>query len=92
MLIIRKDDPEYGNFYQGDILLTEQQRKAKSSRTGLIDTQFRWPNKTIIYQMSTNHTKEQQLYIKLAHWAIESVSCIKFKQRTNESAHIFYQV
>lgn len=73
-------------------MLTAEQSEAIYSRTGLIDTKYRWPNKTIIYQMSEEHTKEQQLYIKLAHWTIESVSCIKFAQRTNESEYIFYQV
>lgn len=42
--------------------------------------------------MNANHTKEQQLYIKMAQWTIESVSCIKFVSHTNESQFLALQV
>lgn len=74
------------------MILNAEQQEAITSRNGIIDTKYRWPNKTLVYQMSANHTKEQQLYIKMAHWAIESVSCIKFVPRTNESKYVYYQV
>lgn len=78
------------------MLLSPEQSAAvtTSSRTGLIDTKYRWPNKTVFYQMSQGHTRDQQLYIELAHWVIESVSCIKFVRRTkaSESAYIRYYV
>lgn len=87
-------DPEYGEYFEGDMVLDAEQMEAilSSSRNGLLNTTYRWPDKTVVYEMTTNHTKEQQLYIKMAHWVIESVSCIKFVQRTNESHYIQYRV
>ena len=37
--------------YQGDILLTEEQRAAINSKTGMINTQLRWPSNTIPYEI-----------------------------------------
>lgn len=54
------------------------------ARNGLIATKYRWPNKTLIYQMSEDHTKEQRDYIEKALKTLESVSCVKFVKRTNE--------
>lgn len=75
------------------MLNAEQLEAIKSpGRNGLIDAKYRWPNKTVVYKMNANHTKEQQLYIKMAQWTIESVSCIKFVSHTNESQFLALQV
>lgn len=54
------------------------------TRNGLIETKYRWPNKTMPYQLSSNHTQEQRDHIELALRTLESVSCVKFVRRTNE--------
>lgn len=58
---------------------------ALPNRNGIIASKYRWPNKTVPYQMSSNHTEAQQNYIKLGLRTIEAVSCVKFVRRTNEA-------
>lgn len=53
-------------------------------RNGLILTRWRWPNKTVPYIRSPTFTKDQQIMIDRALKSIESVSCIKFVERTDE--------
>lgn len=72
------------------MLLSKEQFEELFSpaRNGLISTKYRWPNKTIPYQLSMNHTQEQRDHIELALKAIESVSCVKFVRYTNEVNYI----
>lgn len=51
-------------------------------------TNYRWPNKTIPYEHSQEHSKKQQEYIERAMKMIETVSCVKFIKRTNEEDYI----
>lgn len=76
------------------MVLTKEQKEALFSRTrnGLILSKYRWPNKTVPYQLSSNHTKEQQDYIELALKTMESVSCLKFIKRTNEEDYVLLTV
>ena len=39
--------------FEGDILLTDEQRAAINSKTGMINTKLRWPNRIIPYEIST---------------------------------------
>lgn len=77
---------EYGDYFEGDMMLSEEQLEAifSPARNGLISTKYRWPKKTVPYQLSMDHTKEQRDYIELALKTIESVSCVKFVRRTNQ--------
>lgn len=80
---------EYGDFYEGDMILNENQIAALSStRNGLINIEYRWPNKTVPYQLNPKHTTAQNEYILLALNALESVSCVKFRPRTDEFAYV----
>lgn len=81
-----EDFAEYGNHFEGDMILNEDQLEAilSSNRNGLIETKYRWPNNTIPYQLSSNHTEAQQNYIELGLRTIEAISCVKFVRRTNE--------
>ncbi|XP_055298042.1 seminal metalloprotease 1-like [Sitodiplosis mosellana] len=85
-----EETAEYGNHYEGDMLLNKDQLDALSSpeRNGLINEKYRWPNKTVPYQLSANHTKEQQDYIEVGLKTLESVSCLKFVRRTNETQFV----
>lgn len=58
------------------------------ARNGLISEQYRWTNKTVPYQMTTGHTKEQRAHIELALKVLETVSCVKFVKRTNEEDYV----
>lgn len=80
------DFAEYGNHYQGDMILNEEQSRSISiqTRNGVIETKYRWPNKTVPYQLSSNHTKAQQDFIELGLRTLETVSCVKFVRRTTE--------
>lgn len=61
-------------------------------RLGLRDKNYRWPNKTVIYELKSGHSKEQKDYIKYAMQNIEAVTCIKFKPRTTERGFISIEV
>lgn len=58
------------------------------ARNGLISTKYRWPNKTVPYQLSMNHTQDQRNYIERSLKTIESNSCVKFVRHTNETDYI----
>ena len=72
------------------MILTEEQMDELFSpaRNGLISTKYRWPNKTVPYRLTHEHTREQRDYIELAVRKIESVSCLKFVRQTNQPAYI----
>lgn len=76
------------------MILTEEQEEDLFGRTrnGLIATKYRWPNKTVPYELSSNHTQEQRNYIEKALKTMESVSCLKFVRRTNEEDYVEMQV
>lgn len=81
---------EYGEYFEGDMELTEKQVEAifSPARNGIRDDWYRWPNKTVPYLLIDEHTKEQNDYIELALRKIESVSCVKFVRRTNEYDYV----
>ncbi|XP_031629453.1 seminal metalloprotease 1-like [Contarinia nasturtii] len=81
---------EYGDKFEGDMVLTQEQIEAifSPARNGLILEKYRWPNKTVAYQLNANHTKEQQDFIEIALKKLESVSCLKFVRRTNEEKFV----
>lgn len=72
------------------MILNEEQLHglSTSGRNGVIPEKYRWPNKTIPYQLSANHSKEQQDFIEKGLRTLESVSCLKFVRRTNEKKFV----
>lgn len=87
-------DAEYGNHFEGDMILNEQQIGALNNdrRNGLVDINYRWPNNTVPYQLSQNHTTAQNAHILRALNMIESVSCIRFQPRINETMFVQLRV
>lgn len=85
---------EYGDKFQGDMVLSKEQRNALSARlqSGLLAKQYRWPEGIVAYNLSSGHTGKQQKQIKTAMQQIELVSCIKFIQHTNETDYIQFTV
>lgn len=83
-------DGEYGDYFEGDIILLPKPDFAP--RNGLRGADFRWPNNTLYYKMSTNHTQEQQNIILKAMDILQSVSCVKFKPQTNQTGYVQFVV
>lgn len=80
---------EYGDHFEGDMILTEQMDDLFSpARNGKISTKYRWPNKIIPYRLSKEHTKQQRNYIERALKQIESMSCLTFRRQRNEEHYI----
>lgn len=55
------DDGEFGDKFEGDMLLTDVQRltlyTAIDFRNGLVDGAKRWPNKVIVYKIEEDFGK-----------------------------------
>lgn len=81
---------EYGDQYEGDMVLNQEQMEIISTpeRNGLILVKYRWPNKTVAYQLNANHTQQQRDFIEISLKTLESVSCLKFVRRTNEEEFV----
>lgn len=74
--------------------LTEEQTEMLFSpaKNGLVFTKYRWPNKTLPYVLPKNLSKPQKIQTKLALKTLESVSCVKFVERTNEEDYVEVEV
>jgi len=81
---------ELSGQYEGDMVLTSDQERMLNGldRTGLIDTSYRWPNNTVAYILSDIFSQPQRDYIELGLREIESVSCIRFVERTTEETYV----
>lgn len=88
-----EENGEYGNHFEGDIILSQEQINALkyAPRNGLIDPSTRWPEATVVYEIGRDLKRKSHL-IKDAMKTISSVSCIKFKERTNERAYVHFNV
>lgn len=85
-------DPEEGEFFEGDMILNEEQlhfiQMGSSDRNGLILSKYRWPNRVVPYHLSSSLTKMQKKYIVHALKTIELVSCIRFVKRTKQPSFV----
>lgn len=87
------NDDEYGNYFEGDMDLSDEQLDAiLGYRNALIDEDLRWPNATVPYQFSAHHSAEQKKDIRNAMNTIENVSCVQFVPRTNQSDYVQFTV
>lgn len=70
--------------------LTEEQSEMLYSpaKNGLVLTKYRWPNKTLPYVLPKNLTTPQKIQTELALKTLESVSCVKFVERTNQADYV----
>lgn len=70
--------------------LTEEQTEMLYSpaRNGLISTRYRWPNKTVPYTLPRDLSQPQKIQIERALRTMESVSCVKFVERTDENDYV----
>lgn len=84
---------ELGDFFEGDMELTESQRRTFfegmiDSRTGLLNTNYRWPSNTLIYDFASNVNQAQRDYIESGLKSIEDNTCIRFARRTNQADYV----
>ena len=78
---------EFGDKFEGDILFSTAQQEAFFGRTGLINTNTRWPNGVVPYTL-VDQTDAQKAAIRTALNEMEAVLCIRFVERTTESNYI----
>lgn len=79
---------EQGTKFEGDILLTDDQTNSISSRTGLINTQYRWPYNIVPYTLEDVMTQAQRIAVREALNEMEASLCLKFVQRTDEFDYV----
>jgi len=88
---------ENGRFFQGDIVLIQEQKHfllsndSTPTRTGWIDEYYRWPkdkhgNAIMPYYVDpdSDYTTYQQTLLRLAMNDLEKYTCIRFVERTDE--------
>lgn len=88
---ISDDAEQQGGKFEGDMVLSEQQRLAIAGfRNGLTADEYRWPNNTVYYRIiPDNFTTEQVDYIRRGLDTIANVSCIRFLEADeNSTAYI----
>lgn len=87
---------EYGNHYQGDIVLTPEQKaetEGKNGRTGIINTWYRWPKSggrvivPFVIDGIYNANERAQIYAGMNE--IMRKTCVSFVQRTNQANYIY---
>lgn len=76
--------------FECDMRLTEEQKEMLFSpaRNGLIQTKFRWPNKTVPYVLPNTMSAPQKIQTERALRTLESVSCVKFVERTDQADYV----
>lgn len=54
-------------------------------RTGLVQTMYRWPNNTVVYNMdSPPFEQSEKDLVERSLKKIEEVTCVQFVKRTDE--------
>lgn len=85
---------ELGGQFQGDMVLTVEQTLNLNSppdttgRTGLIDTNYRWPQNLVPYELSDVFDAAQVAHIERGLGEIEAATCLRFVRRTTEVDYI----
>ncbi|XP_055679023.1 seminal metalloprotease 1-like [Lutzomyia longipalpis] len=74
---------EQGDFFEGDMILSDEQLFNIVSKNVLKDEKFRWPDNTLIYSLSDDFSDEQKSYIKQGLDTIAGVSCVKFREKND---------
>lgn len=73
-----------------EIIVTDaQQEEFNFIRAGLIDTRYRWPNNTVVYNMNSPPFEQYEKdLVERSLKSIEDVTCVKFVRRTNEDYYV----
>ncbi|CAG7821992.1 unnamed protein product [Allacma fusca] len=59
-----------------------------NTRSGVL-SEGHWPNATVPYELDPDFTLEQQVMILANFYTIESNTCVKFVERSNETDYVF---
>lgn len=89
-IVCREVDGKY--FFQGDIVLTEEQIKKITGTKGAtypLNSFSTWPQNTVYYTIENNFPKIYRIKDAFSH--IESKTNIKFIERTNEPYYTIFQ-
>lgn len=91
-----EDVGEYGDHFEGDIVLTEEQSRSIGSPivnyNGLRELRKRWPDRTIVYHINEEDFGASVLQkIRDAIAAIEGRTCLRFRERQNDEHAVIIQ-
>lgn len=84
---------ELSGQFEGDMVLTKEQMMlvqgvmdTMAERTGLIDESYRWPDNVVPVTLVPGHfDAEHEAHVYLGLRTLESVSCVRFVNRTVET-------
>jgi len=80
---VRKDNiEERGDLFEGDIVLTP------GIQAGIINETYRWPNKTVIYDLDPEFDNDEVRIILEAIRELSNKTCLKFYYRSNEADYV----
>lgn len=84
---------ELSGQFEGDMVLTSEQEQMAdgvkvSERTGLIDTNYRWPDNVVPYELNEIFSQAQRDHIVKGLHEIELISCLRFVERTTEINYV----
>lgn len=84
---------EYGKYFQGDMNLDDDQlADIFGERNAKRNESFRWKSAIVPFQISSDHDAEYTENILKAMKEMEKVSCVRFRQRSNETDYVQIQV
>lgn len=91
-----KANPMFGNHFEGDMVLTDTQRRALSGfgfvRNGVKKLSLRWKNRIIPYELASTFPSEDIKQIVGALKTLQSLTCIKLVPRKNETDYVQVKV
>ncbi|KAH8398434.1 hypothetical protein KR215_002045 [Drosophila sulfurigaster] len=75
-------DPELtAGYFEGDMVLEQQ------GRNGLVNENYRWPNRIIYYFINRNIDQEHRDHILRGIRVLEANSCLVFKEATSDQSY-----
>lgn len=82
-------------YFEGDMILNEEQKciylqngTNVSTYNGLIDEKYRWPGKTVVYQISRDFTNDQRRKLQEVIQIMDQHSCVRFVERTEQTNYV----
>jgi len=86
-----EDPTTWGDKFEGDIVLTEEQERQimnATERNGMINEARRWPGAVVPYVFNSQFTASEKNTILAALADYAKYTCIKVQERTNEAGYV----